>query len=215
MPASGNIITHLRKEYARASLDESTVNSNPIDQFILWFEEALNANVLEPNALSLATATTDGKPSSRIVLLKGVSESGFTFYTNYQSRKGQQISQNPYGAMTFLWLELERQVRIEGHIEKTTGDESDAYFAVRPRGSQVGAWISPQSQNISRNELEQVTGEMEERFRDQEIPRPPHWGGYRLMPTRIEFWQGRPNRLHDRILYTSDRDKWEISRLAP
>ena len=208
----------LRQEYKKHELLESSVYSDAIKQFELWFEEAQKAKIPEPNALTLSTVNEEGKPSSRVVLLKNVSESGFTFFTNYHSRKGKDLANNPNGYMNFLWLELERQVRISGVITKVSEAETAAYFHSRPRGSQIGAWVSYQSEIIaSREVLEQNLVLMEEKFRDVEvIPVPDYWGGYRLIPETIEFWQGRPNRLHDRILYTKQVDNsWNIVRLSP
>jgi len=210
-------LSSLRKEYSDTVLDEKTVSLNPLDQFEKWMNDALSAEIPEPNAMNLATATSDGRPSSRIVLLKELNEAGFVFYTNYQSQKGLEIEQNPYGALNFFWGELERQVRIEGFLERTDSKASDEYFQSRPRGSQIGAWASPQSQHIaSRDLLEKRSEELNRRFENKEIPRPAQWGGYILVPDMIEFWQGRPNRLHDRIKYTLDKNgTWQIHRVAP
>ena len=207
----------LRNEYTRSGLSESDAASDPIVQFRRWFDEALEADLHEPNAMTLATATPDGKPSARIVLLKGFDERGFVFYTNYGGRKARELEQNPNCSLTFYWGELERQVRIEGRAARVTGEESDTYFASRPRGSQLGAWASEQSRPVeSRTELEERLKELEEEYEGREIPRPPFWGGYRVEPESIEFWQGRENRLHDRILYSSlGGGGWEIQRLQP
>lgn len=210
-------IADLRKDYQRAQLSESEVTENPFDQFTLWFEQARNSEVSEPNAMTLATSI-DNKPSARIVLLKGFDERGFVFYTNYQSRKGAEMASNPNAALSFFWAELERQVRIEGIIEKVTAEESDSYFQSRPKGSRLGAWASPQSQTIAdRSVLEKRGEELQTQYENEEyVPRPEHWGGYRLIANYIEFWQGRSNRLHDRILYQRDVEGiWQISRLAP
>ncbi|MDB5117964.1 MAG: pdxH, partial [Mucilaginibacter sp.] len=191
--------------------------TNPIKQFEIWFNEAIEARVLEPNAMTLATATPDGRPSARIVLLKGYNTDGFAFYTNYLSRKGKEITKNPLGALTFFWGELERQVRIEGTIEKLSKEQSERYFHSRPKSSQIGALASPQSQEIAdRETLETKMSELEAEYADKEIPKPSFWGGYILKPRLIEFWQGRPSRLHDRILFKkTDNKNWKKVRLAP
>jgi pyridoxamine 5'-phosphate oxidase len=207
----------LRKDYTKASLDINSVNKNPLVQFGKWFDEALQSNALEPSAMTLATISETGKPSARIVLLKGISNEHFYFYTNYQSQKGKELENNPACALTFFWPELERQVRISGLAERATAEESDKYFQSRPRGSQIGAWASPQSIVIKdRSLIEDRARELEEKFKnDKVIPRPKQWGGYAVSPFEIEFWQGRPSRLHDRILYTLIESKWQINRLAP
>ncbi len=209
-------LAELRNDYARGSLDEQHVDADPIRQFQLWFQQALDAQVPEPNSMTLATVDEQGQPSARIVLVKGADERGFVFFTNYESRKGHDLAINPRASLLFYWIELERQVRIEGKVEKTSAHESDAYFASRPLGSRIGAWASEQSREIAgRTLLEEREKAFAERFGDHP-PRPPHWGGYRLVPAKIEFWQGRPSRLHDRILYTRNADaSWQISRLAP
>ncbi|MDX1941577.1 MAG: pyridoxamine 5'-phosphate oxidase [Saprospiraceae bacterium] len=211
-------IEHLRQDYRLASLEISDVKAHPVDQFEKWFQEALNAGVPEPNAMTLATCTSEGRPSARIVLLKSFDEQGFSFYTNYNSRKGQDFTQNPYAALVFWWVELERQVRIEGRVEKVLPEQSIEYFQSRPKGSQIGAWASPQSQVIAdRAELEQKVAALQEQYEKSEVlPRPEHWGGYLVRPDLLEFWQGRSNRLHDRIQYRLQEDKnWKIERLAP
>ena len=210
-------IADLRRDYTRQGLEELDVDPNPFQQFQVWFNQALLAQLPEPNAMTLATATRAGIPSARIVLLKGFDEQGFVFYTNYQSRKGQELLDNPHGALVFWWAELERQVRIEGYIEKVSDQETETYFHSRPVGSQLGAWASNQSQVIrDRTVLETRLQELTTRYQNQTVPRPPHWGGYRLSPTAIEFWQGRPSRLHDRLLYKHLEDNsWKIERLSP
>jgi pyridoxamine 5'-phosphate oxidase len=207
----------LRKEYTKASLDISSVNKNPLLQFGKWFDEALASNALEPSAMTLATISGTGKPSARIVLLKGISNERFYFYTNYQSQKGQELENNPACALTFFWPELERQVRISGFATRASAQESDEYFQSRPRGSQIGAWASPQSIVIKdRSLIEQRAKDLEEKFKNEKVlPRPKQWGGYAVTPFEIEFWQGRESRLHDRILYTLIDSRWEINRLAP
>ncbi|AOI58343.1 pyridoxamine 5'-phosphate oxidase [Burkholderia diffusa] len=211
-------LADLRINYSRASLDEADAAPDPFAQFDRWFKEALDAKLPEPNTMTLATVGDDGRPSARIVLIKGVDERGFVFFTNYESRKGRDLAANPHAALLFYWIELERQVRIEGRIEKTSADESDRYFASRPLGSRIGAWASEQSAVIdSRATLEAREKAVSERY-GENPPRPPHWGGYRVVPDAIEFWQGRPSRLHDRLLYTRDaaaKSGWTISRLSP
>ena len=211
-------LADLRKNYTLTGLSEADVDANPIKQFQIWFQQALDAHLLEPNAMTLATATADGKPSARIVLLKGVSENGFVFYTNYQSQKGKQLIANPYGALVFLWKELERQVRIEGKVEQLSPQESEAYFQSRPKASQLGALASAQSRVIvSREVLDRKLVDLQTQYQnDATIPRPEHWGGFKVIPNRIEFWQGRPSRLHDRLVYNLQDDRsWQITRLAP
>lgn len=210
-------IADLRKNHTKAALDENTIHPDPFQQFHLWLNQALESELPEPNAMTLATTTPDGKPSARMVLLKSLDQKGFVFYTNYTSRKAQQLEANPQAALVFWWAELERQVRIEGIVEKVTPQESDAYFNSRPLGSKLGAWASPQSSIIpSRETLENNLTHYENQYQDQTIPRPPHWGGFRLIPHQIEFWQGRPKRLHDRLVYSlDDQGKWGITRLAP
>lgn len=209
-------IADLRKEYTKNGLSEDEVAKNPLEQFQSWFDDALDSGLPEPNAMHLSTASEEGRPSSRIVLLKELDNEGFVFYTNYHGKKGRDLTVNPFASLTFFWVDLERQVRIEGKVTKVSAQESDEYFAVRPRGSQIGAWVSHQSEIIpSREILEEKQKEYEQKFADKEVPRPPHWGGYRLIPNRIEFWQGRPSRLHDRLVYDLRDDNWTISRLAP
>ncbi|MBA4849511.1 pyridoxamine 5'-phosphate oxidase [Emticicia sp. BO119] len=207
-------VAALRLNYLLNELVEENVLENPIKQFEKWFKEAIDAKVLEPNAMHLATIS-NGKPHGRIVLLKGFDESGFVFFTNYESNKGKEIAEVPFASLTFFWGSMERQVRVEGQIVKTSATESDEYFQLRPRGSQIGAWVSQQSTVVSREELENRQKELEAKYGDDFIPRPPYWGGYRLIPERIEFWQGRPSRLHDRILFTDIGGSWKIERLSP
>ena len=198
-------------------LDEKTINPDPIKQFQIWFEDAIAAKLPLPEAMTLATATRDGRPSARMVLLKQVDHDGFVFFTNYRSSKARDLAENPNASLVFFWPQLEKQVRIEGVVSKTSAAESRQYFATRPHGSQIGAWASPQSEVITGREiLEQRQAELEEVYRDREVPWPEHWGGYCLKPERIEFWKGRPDRLHDRILYVRQADgAWSIQRLAP
>lgn len=209
-------ISDLRNEYTLSGLDLSDVLPDPIAQFRQWFDAALNAQLPEPNAMHVSTVTAEGRPDGRIVLLKDVSDRGFTFYTNYESRKGQDLTNRPFAALTFFYPELERQIRIEGGVEKISPEESDAYFASRPRGSQIGAWVSHQSSVVSnRDVLETRQRELEAQFASQPIPRPPHWGGFRVVPDSLEFWQGRPSRLHDRIRYRKEGADWILDRLSP
>jgi pyridoxamine 5'-phosphate oxidase len=209
-------ISDLRIEYTLKSLDEKEVNPSPINQFKIWFDEALNAKVMEANAMTLSTVRKDGFPNSRIVLLKGVDE-GFVFFTNYNSAKGNELNEHPYAALTFFWPELERQVRLIGKVTKISAEESDEYFLSRPFSSQIGAWASPQSQTIpNRLFLEDNENRLREELDQNSMKRPENWGGYRLMALEVEFWQGRPSRLHDRILYTQEEAGiWKIQRLAP
>jgi pyridoxamine 5'-phosphate oxidase len=207
----------LRSEYSRSALSEDCVDADPIRQFEAWLAQALAAEVPEPHAMALATATPDGRPSARLVLLRGLDERGFTFFTNYDSRKGRELEANPFAALVFYWTELERQVRVEGRVSRTSADESDAYFRGRPTGSKLGAWASKQSVVLpSRAVLEMEMAKFLRRYPGDDVPRPPNWGGYRLTPEVLEFWQGRPNRLHDRIRYRrSDGAAWVIERLSP
>lgn len=209
-------IAALRREYIKDILKKEDLHQNPLEQFSVWFKEAQKAEVLEPNAMSLSTVSASGKPSSRVVLLKGISENRLKFFTNYRSQKAKDLEQNPWVSINFFWPELERQVRIEGKVEKTTAEESDAYFNSRPEGSKLGAWASPQSDIIATREMmEDSHRALELEFKGKEIPRPPHWGGYNVMPERVEFWQGRASRLHDRFVYLIENGSWKIERLAP
>lgn len=209
-------VSRLRREYTRDGLRESDIHQDPVEQFRRWFEEARAADLHEPNAVTVATATADGKPSARTVLLKGFDERGFVFYTNYEGGKARDLRENPRAALLFYWGELERQVRIEGRVRRIPTEESDAYFASRPRGSQLGAWASEQSRPVvDRDALEERLREVERRFGEGEVPRPPFWGGYRVEPESFEFWQGRENRLHDRLVYRRENGGWSIGRLQP
>lgn len=209
-------IADIRKDYQLKSLTEAEVAKNPFAQFTVWWDEAVASDIDEVNAMALSTVSEQGRPSSRIVLLKGFDEQGFVFFTNYNSDKGRQIEQQQFVSLLFFWKELERQVRIEGRAIKVGEEESDAYYNSRPIGSRLGAWASPQSQKITdRSVLEQALEKITAEYGDKLVPRPSHWGGYRVMPTRIEFWQGRSSRLHDRILYEEVDGYWQISRLAP
>jgi pyridoxamine 5'-phosphate oxidase len=210
-------IADLRKDYTLQGLGESDVDLNPFVQFKRWFDQALTAKLTEPNAMTVATTTVDGKPSARIVLLKDFDERGFVFFTNYNSRKGQESLENPQVSLVFWWAELERQVRVCGRIEKTSASESDEYFHSRPLQSRLGAWASNQSEVIENREfLERRFAEFQHKYENQDIPRPEHWGGLRVVPIEIEFWQGRSSRLHDRLLYKSlDDGSWKIERLSP
>jgi pyridoxamine 5'-phosphate oxidase len=211
-----NYINSIRRDFANRPLDESGLLSDPFDQFAQWMEEAVNSQILDPYAMCVSTVGNDLWPSSRIVYLRDVAEGGFVFYTNYDSHKAKDISQNPFAAINFHWSELERQVRIEGGVRKITEDKSDAYWASRPRESQVSAWMSEQSQPVgSREELELRKSAILQRFEGVEIPRPNHWGGYVVVPERVEFWQGRPNRLHDRLVYLKQTNEWKVVRLNP
>ncbi|MBT8764634.1 pyridoxamine 5'-phosphate oxidase [Metapseudomonas boanensis] len=211
-------LADMRRDYTRDGLSEEIAPAEPFSLFQTWFSDAVRTEQLpvEPNAMTLATVDPSGRPHCRVLLLKGLDERGFTFFTNYDSDKGQQLAANPYAAMTFFWPALERQVRIEGQVERVTPAESDSYFQVRPLGSRLGAWASPQSQVIAdRGELESLLADTERRFLDQAPHCPPHWGGYRLLAERIEFWQGRPSRLHDRLNYRLQHGAWIRERLAP
>lgn len=210
-------IADIRKDYRLQTLDEAGVAPDPLQQFGIWWQEALQSEIVEVNAMTLATANEQGIPSARIVLLKGFDERGFVFFSNYESKKAGDLQVNPFASLVFFWKELERQVRISGRVEKVTELESDQYFQSRPEGSRIGAWASPQSTVISsRQVIEEKIEALQASFEGKEIPRPLHWGGYRVVPSSIEFWQGRSSRLHDRIQYTlQSDDNWVIERLAP
>jgi pyridoxamine 5'-phosphate oxidase len=211
-----NDIASIRREYCLKELSRSSVDNNPVVQFRKWMDEAIAAQVTDPTAMGLSTADTDGRPSSRIVLLKDINERGLSFFSSYESRKAEQLIDNDYAALLFYWPELERQVRFEGTVEKVAASESDEYFNSRPEASRIGAWASRQSSVIgTRSELVQEFEKIAKRFGKASIPRPPHWGGYRLLPLMAEFWQGRPGRLHDRIRYLLKDEKWQIDRLSP
>ncbi|MEG0448005.1 MAG: pyridoxamine 5'-phosphate oxidase [Comamonas sp.] len=215
MSSLSSSIADLRKSYERAELSESASNADPLKQFDQWLQEAVQAQVPEPNAMTVATVNGDMRPSTRIVLIKGYDERGIVWYTNYDSRKGQQLARNPFAALQFHWVELERVVRIEGRVEKVSAEESDAYFASRPLDSRIGAWASPQSQVISgRGVLVANAAKYSAQFL-LKPPRPEHWGGFRLVPDRWEFWQGRKSRLHDRLCYREEDGQWLRERLAP
>jgi pyridoxamine 5'-phosphate oxidase len=209
-------IANLRREWSSRKLDESNVNSNPIGQFSEWMQEAIDADLLDVNAMTLATADKNGVPSARIVLLKSIDKKGLVFFTNYESNKGKDLAENPKASVVFFWKELERQVRVTGTVEKILKKESEEYFKSRPYESQISAWASDQSSEVkSRKELEEKFAELKNKYPVKKVPLPDFWGGYRINPDRFEFWQGRPNRLHDRIAYIKERGKWKIVRLAP
>ena len=210
-------ISGIRREHALRGLSEAEADPDPFRQVDAWLDDVFKANLPDPNAMTLATIGADGQPAARIVLLKGFSRDGFVFHTNYESRKGRELAENPYAAACFWWSELDRQVRIEGTAERLSDEESDAYFETRPRESQLAAWTSKQSRTLKdRRELEQRFTDVTSRYKDKSVPRPPHWGGFRIRPTVIEFWQGRRQRLHDRLRYWQDGEgKWVRERLSP
>ncbi len=210
-----NYLNEIRRDFSGKPLSKSSVNPNPFLQFDVWFEEAVNAQILDPQAMSISTVDANGHPSTRIVYLRGIDD-GFIFYTNYNSHKANDIEANDKVALNFLWRGLDRQIRVDGVVEKVSNQKSDEYFSKRPRESQIGAWASSQSAELnSREELEQKVVDFTKQYEGQEVPRPPHWGGYIVKPNKIEFWQGRPNRLHDRILYQKEGEEWKIKRLSP
>ena len=215
MSAPATDLAQLRVDYKRAALSERDAASDPFDQFARWFDEAVAAALPEPNAMTLATVDPAGGPAARVVLLKGIDPRGLVFHTNYESRKGREIIADPRVALLFFWVELQRQVRVEGVAERVSAEESEVYFAARPRGSQLSAWASPQSAPVpDRAWLEAQVASVEARFTSI-VPRPPHWGGIRVVPNRFEFWQGRESRLHDRLVWSKEGDRWKIGRLAP
>lgn len=207
-------IADLRQSYEKGILLEQDAKASPFEQFGLWFDQALEQNVPEPTTMTLATADRQGRPSARVVLLKGFDEAGFVFYTNYNSRKGQDLAVQPWASLNFFWQQLERQVRLNGMVDKVSAQESDDYFHSRPLGSRLGAWVSAQSQPTTLAELEANTAAVQQKYGDQP-PRPPHWGGYRLTPEYFEFWQGRPSRLHDRLTYQRSGTGWALKRISP
>lgn len=211
-----NDIAKIRRDYSLEELDESTVSKNPFEQFSAWMNEAIKANILDPSAMILATSNKENVPSLRTVLLKGVEADGFIFYTNYESRKASELNENPKASILFFWKEFERQIRISGMVEKISTQQSEEYFRSRPYDSQLGAWASNQSSEIpNRNYLERKFEDYKKDFKGREVPLPPFWGGYKLLPEYFEFWQGRDSRLHDRILFVKEDDGWKIVRLAP
>lgn len=211
-----NYLNAIRRDFADKPLNEESANNNPFIQFGVWFEEAVNAQLLDPYAMSVSTVNKEGQPSTRIVYLRHISEEGLVFYTNYSSHKGEDISVNNKVAINFFWGELERQIRVEGVVRKVSEEMSDTYFSKRPRESQIGAWSSDQSSKINnRAELEELVKHFTEKFKNKEVPRPPHWGGYIIEPQKFEFWQGRPSRLHDRLVYSKEGSDWLVNRLAP
>ena len=216
MKINNNEIANLRREWSSKKLDESNVSSNPFGQFSEWMREAIDAEILDPNAMTLATADKNGVPSARIVLLKSIDEKGLVFYTNYESKKGKELAENPKASVVFFWKELERQLRIVGAVERISKKESKEYFLTRPYESQIGALVSKQSSEIkNRKSLEEKFEEIKNKYPENKVPLPEFWGGFRIVPDRFEFWQGRPNRLHDRIAYLKEKGKWKIVRLSP
>lgn len=210
------VFSRLRREYGRNGLDEQQARRDPLEQFTAWLNDAMDAQVMEPNAMTLATAGADGQPSARTVLLKDYDERGFVFFTNYDSRKGCELRANPRASLLFLWKEIERQVRIDGLVARVSDEESVRYFNTRPRDARLGAWASEQSRPVAtRSDLEAAFAAARDRFASDDVPRPPYWGGFRLQPRQFEFWQGRPSRLHDRLQYTLRGDAWILQRLAP
>lgn len=211
-----NYLNGIRRDFANKPLNEDGINKNPYQQFSSWFEEAVNSQILDPYAMLISTVDETGHPHSRVVYLRNISEDGMIFYTNYNSQKGKNISASNKIAITFFWVELERQIRIEGTVKKVSEELSDKYFAARPRESQLGAWASNQSETIkNRAELEENLKQYTEKFKNNDVPRPPHWGGYIVEPIKFEFWQGRPSRLHDRLIYQQENKVWKIFRVAP
>lgn len=209
-------INRLRREYSSKKLDLKDLNRDPFLQFKIWFEEAKNSGTLEPNSMTLATASKQGKPSSRTILLKEIDDRGFIFFTNYESRKAHELDENPFASLTFFWAEIEKQIIIEGTAEKLEEQKNENYFSIRPRGSQIGAWASHQDQVIdSKTILEQEYEAIKKKYEGKLIPKPPYWGGYRVIPTKFEFWQGRENRLHDRFQYSLEESIWLIVQLSP
>lgn len=209
-------LRHNRQQYDRGILAENNLDPDPVKQFNLWMESAISDGVPEPNAMDLATVNAEGRPSSRIVLLRQCDERGFVFFTNYESRKGREMTENGFASLNFFWQQQARQVRVEGKVTKVSPEESDEYFNSRPRESQLGAWASAQSEFLeSRQKLEEEIERINQQYKNKPVPRPPHWGGFLIQPDRIEFWQGRPNRLHDRFLYQRTNDNWMVFRLAP
>lgn len=216
IPSDKEELAALRREYAGEPLNDRSVHEDPIEQFLAWFDQALEAEPMDPNAMTLSTATPDGHPSSRVVLLKGVDKEGFRFYTNYRSRKGRELEENPRAALCIYWPAMSRQVRIEGEVKKLDRKASEDYFQQRPRPSRIAAWASEQSHAVdSREELEERFREYQDKFEGGEVPLPDFWGGYLLRPVAIEFWQGREERMHDRLVYRRKGERWEIGRLAP
>jgi len=206
----------IRRDFSNRPLNESSVAENPFKQYAVWFEEAVSSQILDPYAMCLSTVSKSGQPSARIVYMRDILADGFVFYTNYLSQKGQEIAATPFAALTIFWGELERQIRIEGRVEKVSAEISDAYFNNRPKESKIGAWASAQSTELTnRNELELKVKELTAAYANKEVLRPPHWGGYVVIPSKVEFWQGRPSRLHDRIIYQKINQQWQLKRLSP